>query len=98
MDFIISYYLYNQIKNKELSEIKKIKNGDTQHPKPQYYTMETKMKKEGNKKKTHYYTMKMKMKTQQTIKEDRRLTFKTCERCGQDPYLCQCKNNIKFNP
>lgn len=27
----------------------------------------------------------------------------TCSRCGQDPYLCQCKNNIKemykyFNP
>ena len=27
----------------------------------------------------------------------------TCSRCGQDPYFCQCKNNIKtmykyFNP
>ena len=27
----------------------------------------------------------------------------TCPRCGQDPYFCQCKNNIKamykyFNP
>ena len=27
----------------------------------------------------------------------------TCARCGQDPYFCQCKNNIKsmfkyFNP
>ena len=27
----------------------------------------------------------------------------TCTRCGQDPYFCQCKNNIKamfkyFNP
>ena len=29
--------------------------------------------------------------------------FKTCERCGQDPYLCQCEKNLKaiyinFNP
>ena len=27
----------------------------------------------------------------------------TCSRCGQDPYFCQCKNNVKamykyFNP
>ena len=27
----------------------------------------------------------------------------TCHRCGQDPYFCQCKNNVKamykyFNP
>ena len=27
----------------------------------------------------------------------------TCPRCGQDPYFCQCKNNVKamykyFNP
>jgi len=31
------------------------------------------------------------------------LIFKTCERCGQEPYFCQCSNNIKlmyhnFNP
>tara|TARA_B100001248_G_scaffold210792_1_gene165002 strand:- start:631 stop:855 length:225 start_codon:yes stop_codon:yes gene_type:complete len=31
------------------------------------------------------------------------LTFKTCEKCGQDPYFCQCKENFKlmyhkFNP
>ena len=35
-------------------------------------------------------------------KEDKS-RFKTCERCGQDPYLCQCELNIKqmypnFNP
>lgn len=31
------------------------------------------------------------------------VSFKVCEKCGQDPYLCQCSNNMKimyrnFNP
>jgi len=31
------------------------------------------------------------------------LISKTCEKCGQDPYFCQCSNNMKlmyhnFNP
>ena len=33
----------------------------------------------------------------------RDIISKTCDRCGQDPYLCQCSNNMKlvyhkFNP
>lgn len=33
----------------------------------------------------------------------RELIFKTCGRCGQEPYFCQCSNNLKlmyhnFNP
>lgn len=36
-------------------------------------------------------------------KEKDNLISKTCERCGQDPYFCQCSNNTKrmyhnFNP
>lgn len=36
-------------------------------------------------------------------KSDRDIIFKTCGKCGQDPYFCQCSNNIKlmyhnFNP
>lgn len=35
-------------------------------------------------------------------KEDK-IIFKSCERCGQDPYFCQCEENTKlrylnFNP
>lgn len=36
-------------------------------------------------------------------KEKDNLISKTCERCGQGPYFCQCSNNMKlmyhnFNP
>lgn len=64
MDFIVSYYLYNQMKKKELSK------SNEKEPIPQ--------------------------------KEKNEVNY-TCSRCGQDPYFCQCKNNIKemykyFNP
>lgn len=34
---------------------------------------------------------------------ERDIIFKTCEKCGQEPYFCQCSNNMKlvyqnFNP
>tara|TARA_B100000683_G_scaffold122111_1_gene119852 strand:- start:404 stop:637 length:234 start_codon:yes stop_codon:yes gene_type:complete len=36
-------------------------------------------------------------------KEENNTVNYTCPRCGQDPYFCQCKNNVKemykyFNP
>lgn len=37
--------------------------------------------------------MNIKTKEQPPLSRDR--VFKTCERCGQDPYLCQCERNIK---
>lgn len=45
--------------------------------------------------------MNNKTKEQSPLSRDR--VFKTCERCGQDPYLCQCELNLKntylnFNP
>ena len=68
MDFIVSYYLYSQIRKKESEksiEKKPIPLRDYQ---------------DENNKINH-----------------------TCPRCGQDPYFCQCKNNVKamykyFNP
>ena len=35
--------------------------------------------------------------------KENKLILKTCERCGQDPYFCQCEENTKlryhnFNP
>lgn len=44
-------------------------------------------------------------KSQQSIEHTKKdkIIIKSCERCGQDPYLCQCELNTKlryhnFNP
>lgn len=60
MDFIVSYHLYSQIKEKEKMKGENY-NG----------------KKQGSQK-----------------EPDNKVNY-TCSRCGQDPYFCQCKNNIK---
>ncbi len=42
------------------------------------------------------------IKSESLEESDNKVNY-TCPRCGQDPYFCQCKNNIKtmykyFNP
>lgn len=74
MDFIVSYQLYNKLKNKELNE--SLNNKEMKEP-----------------------GMVIRIKEQPT----RDIIFKTCEKCGQEPYFCQCSNNMKlvyqnFNP
>ena len=74
MDFIVSYQLYNKLKNKELNE--SLNNKEMKEP-----------------------GMVIQIKEQPT----RDIIFKTCEKCGQEPYFCQCSNNMKlvyqnFNP
>lgn len=44
-----------------------------------------------------------KYKELKSMNEETRIRYITCSYCGQDPYFCQCKNNIKtmykyFNP
>ena len=77
MDFIVSYQLHKNIKNKNIKR----------------YTKDYEFKC-----KCDYECEKIKEETQA-----RDTPNKTCEKCGQDPYFCQCneinKQIIKnFNP
>ena len=74
MDFIVSYQLHKNIKNKNIKR----------------YTKE-------------YEFKKIKEETQEEI-QVKKNPNKTCEKCGQDPYFCQCNEINKliilknFNP
>lgn len=55
-------------------------------------------KKEREEKSNH-----IKSKSQEVYDNENNKVNYTCPRCGQDPYFCQCKNNIqtmyqRFNP
>jgi hypothetical protein len=77
MDFIVSYYLYNNIKKNELK-------GSLREP----IRVEKKQEQ---------------IKIHNNDQSTRDIISKTCGKCGQEPYFCQCSNNMKlmyhnFNP
>tara|TARA_B100001115_G_C15755184_1_gene369591 strand:+ start:275 stop:460 length:186 start_codon:yes stop_codon:yes gene_type:complete len=47
------------------------------------------------KKKESSKSNQIKPESQEEYDNDNNKVNYTCPRCGQDPYFCQCKNNIK---
>tara|TARA_B100001094_G_scaffold4681_1_gene4233 strand:+ start:1873 stop:2109 length:237 start_codon:yes stop_codon:yes gene_type:complete len=67
------------------------------------YHLYNKIKSEEIKEKKDDKYKELKSMNEKTVIEKSRIRHITCSYCGQDPYLCQCKNNIQckfknFNP
>tara|TARA_Y100001958_G_C20790170_1_gene257993 strand:+ start:146 stop:379 length:234 start_codon:yes stop_codon:yes gene_type:complete len=66
------------------------------------YHLYSQIKKKGLEEKRENLLKKDKFIKEEKKEENNTVNY-TCPRCGQDPYFCQCKNNVKemykyFNP
>ena len=67
------------------------------------YYLYSKIKRESTDMKRDSTDMKKKSQNNVSVNKINDISYKTCVKCGQEPYFCQCSNNIKlmyhnFNP